>query len=65
MRALVVAHDAESLPGMLGERLVERGVDLDVHVVCADAHHPEVFAPLPELDHDLVVPMGAIWSVYD
>lgn len=65
MRALVVAHDAESLPGMLGERLVERGVDLDVHVVCADAHHPEVFVPLPQLDHDLVVPMGAIWSVYD
>ncbi len=65
MRALVIAHDGESLPGMLGERLVERGVELDVFVLCPDARRPEIVEPLPELDHDLVVPMGSIWSLYD
>lgn len=66
MRALVLAHDAQSVAGMIGERLVERGVDVDTFVVCPDHERPHEHAPLPDLaPYDLVVPMGSIWSVDD
>ncbi len=65
-RALVIAHDAASGAGMLGSELEARGFELETFVVCPDVDRPEVFRPFPQLDgYDLVVPMGAVWSVYD
>lgn len=64
-RALVLCHDARSLPGVLGERLAERGFEVVEHVVVPDERRPDRFVDLPALDgFDLVVPMGAPWSVY-
>jgi GMP synthase-like glutamine amidotransferase len=59
VRVLVVEHDDRSLPGMIGERLVEHGAEL-VPVIPADGE------PLPALDgFDLVLPMGAPWCMGD
>ena len=68
MRALVVQHDHVSPPGPVGERLVDRGYDLDLHTVVEqdNFHTPHVHNPFPTLEGvDLVVTMGAVWSAYD
>jgi GMP synthase-like glutamine amidotransferase len=68
MRALVIQHDHVSPPGLVGERLAERGFDLVEHqVVPADRFFaPGVETEFPDpREFDLVVPMGAPWPVYD
>ena len=59
MRALVIAHDALSRPGMIGERLVERGFEL-VQVVPDDGDR----FPAPDR-FDVVLAMGAPWCLRD
>lgn len=68
MRALVVQHDHVTEPGLVGARLVERGYDLTaVTVVPEDRRHtPDVTFDFPEpAGWDLIVSLGAPWSVYD
>ncbi|MGC0405139.1 GMP synthase-like glutamine amidotransferase [Streptomyces sp. SAI-126] len=68
MRALVLMHDHVTEPGPIGARLEERGYDLTtVTVVPAERHHaPDVSFTFPAPgDWDLVVSLGAPWSVYD
>ncbi len=68
MRALVLQHDHLCPPGFVGERLIERGYELSVHLVVPPEHpdRPGVPADFPALAGvDLVVAMGAPWSAYD
>ncbi len=66
MRALVIEHDPLSTPERVGEHLERRGFSLEHFVVVEDIDHPDVSATFPENgSHDLVVLMGAPWSVYD
>ncbi|WP_370246484.1 type 1 glutamine amidotransferase [Nocardioides sp.] len=68
MHALVVAHDHVSPAGHVGQALRERGYDLVHHrVVPADRHaRPDVETDFPDFTAaDLVVLLGAPWSVYD
>ncbi|MBO1415616.1 type 1 glutamine amidotransferase [Streptomyces sp. FH025] len=68
MRALVIQHDHISLPGLIGERLVQRGYHLDaVTVVPAERFGaPGVDFSFPDpAGYDLIVPFGAPWSVDD
>ncbi|WP_419841072.1 type 1 glutamine amidotransferase [Candidatus Poriferisodalis sp.] len=65
MRALVVTHEETSRPGLVGERLVERGVELCVHVMVPDHTRPADFQPLPDAECDLLVVTGSYWSVYE
>ena len=68
MKALVIQHDHVSPPGPVGDRLVERGYDLDLHLVVErdNFHRPHLHNPFPGLEGvDLVVTMGAPWSAYD
>ncbi|MGW2889845.1 type 1 glutamine amidotransferase [Streptomyces griseoruber] len=68
MRALVIQHDHVTEPGLVGARLVERGYDLTtVTVVPEDRHHaPDVAFDFPDpADWDVIVALGAPWSVYD
>ncbi|MFG2947182.1 type 1 glutamine amidotransferase [Streptomyces adustus] len=68
MRALVVLHDHVTEPGLVGARLAERGYELTtVTVVPEDRHHsPDVKFDFPGAEGwDLIVSLGAPWSVYD
>jgi GMP synthase-like glutamine amidotransferase len=66
MRALVVSHDPSEEPGLVGDRLHQRGWQLEVFVVCDSPEVAVSHRPFPALDGiDLVVAMGSPWSVYD
>lgn len=68
MRALVIGHDHASLPGPIAERLVQHGYALDeLTVVPAERYHdPAVEFAFPDpAAYELVLPLGAPWSVYD
>lgn len=68
MRALILMHDHVTEPGLIGSRLTERGYDLTtVTVVPEDRYgEPNVRFAFPDADGwDLIVSLGAPWSVYD
>jgi GMP synthase-like glutamine amidotransferase len=68
VRALILEHDHCSAPGAIAERLVQRGYDVEEFVVVpADRFKdPGVAVTLPVLaEYDVVVPLGAPWSVDD
>ena len=64
----MVQHDHICTPGVVGERLTDRGYDVVVHQVVSEAHFrsPNVETQFPEpRDFDVTISMGAPWSVYD
>lgn len=65
MRALVIEHDPLSTPDRVGAHLEARGVSLEPFVVVDDIRNPDVTVSFPDDGHDMVVLMGAPWSVYD
>ncbi len=68
MRALFVQHDHVSPAGPIGARLSEHGYDIEELVVVPEHsfHQPGVEAEFPDpTRYDVIVPMGAPWSVYD
>jgi GMP synthase-like glutamine amidotransferase len=68
MRALILEHDHCSPPGPIAERLVERGYSIQEFVVVPGDRYqdPNVSVSLPDLTgYDVVVALGAPWSVYD
>jgi GMP synthase-like glutamine amidotransferase len=68
MRALVIQHDHVSPPGPVRDQLERRLFDVVEHQVVpeADFGRPGVSAAFPTVtEFDLVVAMGAPWSVYD
>lgn len=66
MRALVVAHDPDSLPTMVGERLETHGIELDLLVLTESDAGPQSNVEFPDpTGYDMIVPMGSVWSVYD
>lgn len=68
MRALIIRHDHPSNAGFVGERLVERGFELVELMVVSEEEfdRPGVTVDFPDpRDFDVIVPLGAPWSVYD
>lgn len=66
MRALVISHDPSEVAGRVGLRLEQHGYRLEVLTVCEDTDRPVSHTPFPDPGrYDLVVAMGAPWSVYD
>ncbi|TVZ84878.1 type 1 glutamine amidotransferase [Streptomyces sp. BK340] len=66
MRALIIKHDHLSTPGYVGERLAERGYELRELIVVPEDRFtdPGVTCAFPVAeDFDLVVALGAPWSV--
>jgi GMP synthase-like glutamine amidotransferase len=66
VRALVISHDPTEQPALIGARLEQHGYDLEAFVVCESTASPESHRAFPSLDGvDVVLAMGAPWSVYD
>jgi GMP synthase-like glutamine amidotransferase len=68
VRALFIQHDHVSPVGHVGGQFRARGYDVTEQLVVPESRflEPGVAATFPEpTDYDVVVPMGAPWSVYD
>lgn len=62
----MIDHDSESPAGRVGARLESLGYTLDVAVATSNPDDPRPAGGLPGIEgYDLVVPCGAVWSVYD
>lgn len=58
-RALVIAHDLDGAGCRIEERLVQRGFEVDTHLV-VEGDDPNVATPFPDFAaYDIVVPMGS------
>lgn len=66
MRVCFLQHDPGSGPGLVGEALQARGATIETLPMAVSIHDPTWEGEFPAVgDHDLIVPLGAIWSVYD
>ncbi|MDO0938109.1 type 1 glutamine amidotransferase [Streptomyces sp. DG2A-72] len=68
MRALVIRHDHASLSGPIGDRVAQLGYRIDEVTVVPEARHrtPALDFDFPDpAGYDLLIPLGAPWSVYD
>src|SRR5690606_13123977 len=67
-RALFLQHDHVSPVGLVGERFRERGWDVEELLLIPAERFtdPRVEVDLPAAtEYDAIIPMGAVWSVYD
>lgn len=65
-RALIVVHDPHEQASIVGRRLVHHGYSLERFAVVDDMAQPHSDRPFPDpAAYDLIVVMGAIYSVYD
>jgi GMP synthase-like glutamine amidotransferase len=65
MRALVIQHEPDGPAGLFGEHLVNRGIDVTVHVVL-DHGTTENHTPFPDpTGFDLIAPLGSVHGVYE
>lgn len=66
MRALFIQHDPGSKPGLIGTELERHGFELEVLPMARSVADGAYDGAFPNArDYDLLVPLGAIWSVYD
>lgn len=65
-RALVIVHDPGATAAMVGERFIHHGYALDELVITTDVTNPRSDVEFGDpADYDVILPMGAIYSVYD
>lgn len=66
MRALVIVHEPGNFPGLVGSRLEHHGYELVETLVTDDLATPagRFVAGNPN-DHDLILVLGSMYSVYD
>ena len=60
---LLISHEPEAAPGMIGAMLRERGVDVRTHVVLADPANPSIDFPKPT-QFDAVIAFGSFSNAY-
>lgn len=66
MRALFLQHDPGSVPGLVGQVLHEHGFEVVALAMAEGIADGTWHGELPPAtDFDLLVPLGAIWSLYD
>jgi GMP synthase-like glutamine amidotransferase len=66
LRALFLQHDPGSKPGLVGKALEEHGFAVDGLEMTTSIHDATWHGAFPDpADYDLVVPLGAIYSLYD
>ena len=67
MRALFIQQDHISPTGPIGEQFANRGFDIEEFLVVPESSYPDpqVVVEFPNpLDYDVIIPLGAIWGVY-
>lgn len=66
MRALFLQHDPGSQPGLVGRVLEDHGFEVDLLPMAGEVTDGTWRGTFPAAgEHDLLVPLGAIWSLYD
>lgn len=63
-RFLLISHEPEAAPALIGRILGERGYSVHIHVVLDDPEHPNVDYPDPS-EFDAVVAFGSFSNAYD
>ena len=63
-RVLLISHEPEATPGLIGRILRERGYDTVTHVVLADPEVPDTEFPDPR-SFDAVIAFGSFANAYD
>ena len=63
-RVLLISHEPEAAPGLIGELLVEQGHDVQRHIVLSDPMAPDVEFPDVQA-FDAVIAFGSFSNVYD
>lgn len=63
-RVLLISHEPEAAPGVVGQILAERGVETVRHVVLADPDAPDTAFPDPT-GYDAVIAFGSFANAYD
>jgi len=62
--ALVIAHEPDGPAAQVEVRLVERGFQVDTHIVTHNYDQPNQAEPWPDVaDYDVILPMGSIRSM--
>jgi GMP synthase (glutamine-hydrolysing) len=63
-RVLLISHEPEAAPALIGRILRERGYEIDTHVVLADPASPDTSFPDPAAYH-AVIAFGSFANAYD
>ena len=63
-RFLLISHEPEAAPALIGRILVERGHQVDTHVVLGDPDHLDTDYPDPAA-YDAVIAFGSFANAYD
>ena len=63
-RVLLISHEPEAAPGLIGELLADHGHEVERHIVLADPQAPDVAFPDVH-DFDAVIAFGSFSNVYD
>ena len=63
-KVLLISHEPEAAPALIGTILLERGHDVDLHVVLEDPERPNTDYPKAD-DYDAVVAFGSFANAYD
>jgi GMP synthase-like glutamine amidotransferase len=66
VRALFLQHDPGSHPGLVGRALADHGFEVELLPMADQVGDGTWHGTFPAAgEHDLLVPLGAIWSLYD
>lgn len=63
-RVLLISHEPEAAPALIGQILAERGHACTLHVVLEEPERPNTAFPNPD-DFDIVVAFGSFANAYD
>ena len=63
-RVLLISHEPEAAPGMIGELLTLRGVQTQQHLVLSDPAAPNIDFPDPG-EYDAVIAFGSFANAYE
>lgn len=63
-RVLLISHEPQADAGVIGEILLEEGIEVDTHVVLVDPAHPDTDFPDPAA-YDAVMAFGSFNNAYD